>query len=784
VGTPPAPSASPDPGSGLDAASTTYNNQVGQVNANNAQFGDVGAKYDNCSFQFGTIRFEELSAEHFHICSASELERLLTVETIDQRAADRLVTILTRYRVAVVVGEPDIGKGMLARFASARLRNVAQPPPALAETSPLGTEVRAALEKLGAGVWVFRDFLSTRNQDLLRFAAETDSMRLGSLTESLRKRESFLLFTSDESHLTGELPRLEGLGVVHRASSPAREILARVLERKVADTVLPPRVDEEGRQRVSELLKAHMDHILEMLRTPPRVVRFVDRYLLKVATGGMPLEQALDRLDDLGDWLLRELATDLETWSFALALVLAQPRPPAAGAPWQQVHSLARAIARRLRHVLREPRGNGAVIADESRLERLHAEVRRLPFPGVDLIRFKDDSYPERLWQVLLGPGREILSLLVPLLRDLAEEPGEGGFALRFAAARALGRCGEMDAFAITFPLLTGWSYSSRETHHLALGQLLQGALASPSESFRGACLGQLRRMIGVGWGDKAWAPAVALREVGASDLPLAIGGLILLAHGNLDESDLQLDGTQREALRETEDVMRAVFARAKSRGEDPPDLAERFRTMITAALCDFEKEPQEALAAVQYALVGLCFFHGPTMVLQELARQLAELESGRLAPLLALWMLRQNGIIDVVERNLLILMPDSSALAVSTSPGASRFLVEAGAEPQGSAHLVALLAACYLRCSAFPGTFARALRARLLDLLRDWTRQGAESSAVRSTVKAVLAGLLRCDAVELKEEIFRLLREDPDLTAAGSASAGLVREVLLGKLD
>jgi hypothetical protein len=778
------PPAGPDPIPGQDTTNTTYNSRVDQVHANNAQFGNVGAKYDNCSFQLGTIRFEELSAEHFQACSTSELERLLKIETIDRSAADRLVTILTRYRVAVVVGEPDVGKGMLARLASARLRDVFQPPPALAETLPLGAEVRAPLGKLGAGVWLFRDFLSTRNRDLLSFIAETDSMRLGSLAESLRTRESFLLFTSDESHLADQLPHLEGLGVVHRASAPARELLARVLERKVADTVLPQRVDEVGRQRVGELLKVKKDQILEALRTPPRVVRFVDRYLLKVAVGGMPLEQALDRLDDLGDWLLRELAVDLETWSFALALILAQSRPPAVGAPWQQAHSMARAIARYLRRVLREPRGNGTVIADESRLERLHAEVRRLPFPGVDLIRFKDDSYPERLWQVLLGPGREVLSLLIPLLRNLAEEPDEGGFALRFAAAQALGRCGEMDAFAITFPLLAGWSQSSREADHLALGHLLQGVLASPDESFRNTCLGQIRRRISIALGDKAWAPAVALREVGINDLPLALGGLILLAQVNLQESDLQMDGTERAALRDTEDVVRAVFLQAKSRGEDPPELGEQFRSLMTAALCGFEKEPQEALAAIQYALVGLCFLRGPVTVLQELDRQLAESENGILEPLLVLWMLRQNGIIDILERNLLILTPDSSALAVASPPGASRFLVEAAAESTGSARLAALLATCYLRCGVFPGTFARALRARLLDLLCDWAHQGAANAAVRSTVKTLLARLLRCDVAELKEEVFRLLREAPDLTAVGSDSAGLAREALLGKLD
>lgn len=778
----PPPSTSAAPGKDSDAAGIDV--RIQQLSAEQTEIANTINRYDHCSIFADMIPVEELAARHFNPCRGTELDRLLTVAVFDENELRQIELQLQRHRVIVIAGESDVGKGTLALLAAARLRHQDHPPHPVAETSPLSPEIRAPLlqlaghaGKLGAGIWLFRDFLATDHRDLTRFVEELDGFRLGSLAERLTTAGAYLLFTSDSAKLRGMLPRLDALGIAHCTSGPAPVHARLVLARKADELARPPKVDEGLRQRIRELVDTEGDHIVQALRTPPRIARFVERFLLTVAVGDGSLEQAIERFDDLTDWLLKGLAGDLETWSFAIALVLAQPRPPYLGSPWLEVHELARSVARYLRVVLRQPRAAGIIIADESRLDRLNAEMRRFHHPGADMVRFRDGSYPERLWQVLLGPGRELLSLLLPLLRRLCEDSDSSRFSLRFVAARALGRCGEMDARAIAFPAISSWSRSSREIHHVALGHLLQGALGSRVDGFREACLGQLRQAIEGSSGGKAWAPAVALREIGSVDLPLAVDGLISLVDRNLDEPGLRIEGPVREALQKVEEKLCDKVVRPGSRGAAPRTLEEELRKLLTPALCRFERAPQEALAAVQYAFVGLCFAHGPLGVLSELSQRLAARDERRLVPLLPLLTLRQGGIVDILERFPLPVASETSLSSPSTV--ASRFLIFAGLEYQGARDLIELLTICYDQCDFFPGSFARALRSRLLDLLKDWARQSARQPDLRPTGRLLLAGLLRCRLAGLKERIFFLLHDDREFSDPESPLNSLAREVL-----
>jgi hypothetical protein len=727
----------------------------------------------------GEARSGLLAEDLFIRCAASELDRLLREAASDEQELREVEVILERHRLAVIAGDPDVGKGTLALLAAARVRGEGKLARPVSECSPLGLEIRMPLDrlcrqgKLGPGIFLLRDFLAKGNRDLTRLVEELDGVRLASLSESLRAADTFLLLTSDTADLDKSLLRLEGLRILHRTAGPAHDQVSALLARKAEELTLPPRVDEPLRQRVRELVASQRDHIVEELRTPPRVLRFLDRYLIAVASGSILLGPALERVDHLADWLLQDLASDRETQAFALALVLAHPHPQYVGAPWLLVHELARAISRHLRVALREPRNEHTAIVDESRLERLYAEVRRFPYPGVDLACFKDDSYSERLWQVLLGPGRELLSLLVPLLRRLAEDP-QSNVWMQYAAARALGRGGEMDARALVFPAIARWVQSPQPAHHLALGHLLQGVLGSSVTAFRDACLGQARGQIESVDGERVWPLAVALRELGCLDPGSGVDGLVLLAAGSLGDDVFGLDAGQREDLRQFEGLLRARAV---------PDLDAKFRELLTPILFNPEPGRVEArvltLAAVQYALVGLCYFHGPLLVVRELAVRLAEHERGRLEPLLPLLMLRHGGIVDELESNPKVVAAPF-AFRAATRVVISRLLA-AAAEPQGARDLAELLSTCYLWCGPFPGAFARALRNRLLDLLRDWGRQVVKLRVRQPETweagRALFARLLRSRSAELKEEISLLFEHDPEFSAPGSELARLGRE-------
>jgi hypothetical protein len=178
---------------------------------------------------------------------------------------------------------------------------------------------------------------------------------------------------------------------------------------------------------------------------------------------------------------------------------------------------------------------------------------------------------------------------------------------------------------------------------------------------------------------------------------------------------------------------------------------------------------------------VGLCFFHGPVAALLQVANRLSGVEEGRLEPLLALLVLRHEGILDVLERHPLTLAPAAS-LGASAEMPTSRFLVGAAAEPQGPSDLVKLLALCYHQSGSFPGAFARGLRSRLLELLEDWARQIAEAASFEELWRAgrsLFSALLRGPETELREEVFALLHDNPRLVIPGSQLARLTREAL-----
>jgi hypothetical protein len=187
-------------------------------------------------------------------------------------------------------------------------------------------------------------------------------------------------------------------------------------------------------------------------------------------------------------------------------------------------------------------------------------------------------------------------------------------------------------------------------------------------------------------------------------------------------------------------------------------------------------------VAAVQFALTGLCRIHDPILVVRELAGRLAEHERGRLEPLLPVLLLRSGGIVDELEKDPKVVAAPC-AFAAGGRVVVSHFLAAAAEQPQGPQDLAELLSNCYLWCDPFPGAFARALRNRLLDLLQDWGRQvvrlGSRQSEMWETGRALFACLRSSRSGELREKITLLLEDGAGFSAPGSDLARLAREVL-----
>ncbi len=690
----------------------------------------------------------------------------------------RLEETLSERRLLVITGEEEVGKGAIARLLAARLSASSK----VFYSMGLSNDVAVSLDRLSekegcyAGcLLIFRDAFVSQNQGLLRIPRELDSSQFGRLQQRLAASGTFLVLTSDHSWLRGAdaEARLQGLGVLQEVQGPGTERLRQDLHRRAQVVGL----DEGLRDKVGRVVGEHDQRIVAELRTAPRIDRFVRFYLVAVAREELELDEALARAKNRDAWLFSELVSDTEAWSFALALVLAQPLPNPEGVPWYLFHGLWREIASYLRRELRlprEPRPTKSLIVDRELLDRVRAQVRRV-LPGTDIIQFQSSVDPFVLWEALLGPGRSLVSSLVPLLKRLVDE---GDFSVREAAARALGRIGRVDPMNVIFPLIQDWSKpNAPDGHRMALGRMLQGVFGGRDAEYRELCLRQFRYIALWRSGKNVWPGAIALREIGRLDLSLAVRELVDLLGRGLRDRPGHVSPLDRERLRIYERERRSQ-AEGESRTE-----GERISEALGLAVpVMFSTEDElHAFYAVQIALAGLCLAGSPIRVLNELRLRLLERAEGKLLPLITLLFLDTDGIADRLERN------KTSLPVTKAEEGKAAFTVSvndlvfyASVEDDAIESLSKFLTTLLRGADEFPGLIARSFKGRFALLLKSLARDAVQVPSVQQACVALFANLLDAEDRDLKEMVFQLLKRDPDFTKEGSKMAELARQALI----
>ena len=736
--------------------------------------------YDVSVFGSETSRPQELSLDrHFQKWDRQQLDDFAGNAVYEEDEIRRLEVTLSERHLLVITGEEEVGKGAIALLLAARWRTSIQ----VFYSMGLSDEVAVSLERLSekggrcsGSVLIFRDAFVSQNPGLLRIPRELDSGQLGRLQQRLAESGTFLILTSDRAWLRSADAevRLKSLGILQEVKGPEPERLRQELNRRAQAVGLT----EGVRDKVVRVVSEHDRRIVTELNTVPRIERFVRFYLLAVARAELELGEALARAQNRDAWLLSELASDTEAWSFALALVLAQPLPSPAGVPWYPFHRLWREIASHLRRELklaREPRPAKSLLVDRELLDRVRAQVRRAP-PGADIIQFQGSVDPSALWEVLLGPGRSLVSSLVPLLQRLADE---GDFSLREAAARALGRIGRVDPVNLVFPLIQSWSESDAPyRHRMALGRMLQGVFGGRDAEYRELCLRQFRYTSLWRSGKDIWPGAVALREIGRFDLTLAVRELVDLLGRGLRDRPGHVSPLDRELLRVYEEKRRSDEKREGHTREE-----ERIRKALDLATPVMFSGPEElhALAAVQFSLVGLCFAGSPIRVLAELRGRLRERAEGKLLPLLTLLFLRTQGIADLLERNktsVPVSEPEEGKAAVTVS--VNDLVYFASFEDGAVECLCEILSTVFHGAEEFPGLISRSFKTRFALLLKSLAKDAVQIPDVQKACTTLFASFLDAEDRDLKETVFQLLRRDPDFTKEGSKMAELAREALI----
>ena len=718
---------------------------------------------------------ESFGREHCQPLDEQQLAGHVRHLLFDDAEVENHLATLSRQRICLLTGEPNLGKGALALQLAHRIWLASsQPPREVLLVRSLDREVRlkvdricADTKKYGRRILLFEDAFDLENRDLLDFAADLDQNRLEDLRKLLIDQETFILLTSDEAHLPrGTVRALRRIKVLTAVSAPSEEILRRGFEehgRRVSGDW-----SEEEQAFARELLDSHSAEILSTLRTLPRVRRFLDEYLLDLANERIALDRALARIDDLSDWLLEDLVDPPEGLAFVVSLALAYAAPPLRAVPWLQFHALWTTVSdymrSQLKHEEREltPRTLGV---DGFLLRKARAEVRPKPFPAADTIRFTDSSYIQRLWEVLLGAGRGLTSLMVPLLQELM---GKGDFYLREPAAQALGRIGQIDPLYLVRPTIRRYSRSDNPAHHVALGELFQGALGAQhgggrDENYLAGCLTWLRQDTASQNPKAAWVRVICIREMGAFDLGLAVRELKSLIDEKLEDKASQLSFFHQALRRfEVDDRPQAAATGASSAMDEWHD---QVLDQISEAL--FESDQGKIIAAVSFCIVGLCLVEDPIQVFEELLSWLTGTDRG-LAAMLALLFLDGRGIANTLDRNK-IQLTSVNGRKGQRRPLFSRILAAATLAGDSLAHLSNFLERVYGATREFPLLFRRRLRSNFRIILKGWAEEAVRYDEPRSAMEDLLTRLLAVRNQELKAEVFELLQRDREFLEPGS---------------
>jgi hypothetical protein len=691
-----------------------------------------------------------------------------------------LLESLRRNRILILSGDREVGKGVVALLLAMRLTGMSLSRSGACCSKPLPSDMRINFEELteegglfAGRIVILRDAFATRNKDFVRFVEELDVDRLKQISERLVQRGAHLIITSDSHRIPGPdlLERLRGLQVLQAITGPDEKAVAKALHRRAKKRVR--QCTEALRERVDSWLEEEAQAVVEELRTMPLIVRFVDYYLIDVAKGELPFDQALIRTQRRAEWLFRELAQEPEVWCFVVSLALVlQPLVLRYGAPWHQFYRLWQAVTHYLeRRELRVRQGARRLedlAVDRDLLEKARAQLVLSPDGLGTFICFDATIDLELLWETLMGQGRGVLSSLVPLFTRLALE---GDLPLREASARALGRIGKMDPFSITFPLIYEWAGSQEENLHVALGFLCQGVLGTCSAAYIESCLQHFR--LATQHAESMQASAVALLGVGLLDLDLAIKELVdKLADGRLDKRIGPLARKEREILNCLEDESRAV-------GENFNDRA--MGALVVISYLIFDEYQQRILDGVQASLEGLCLLKDPIRVLDVLKSRLHQAtKDTKLASMLTLLFLRSGGIADVLMESKLAWRLVEEKEVRARPLNLSRLNVAVISRGDSAQLLPKLLEEIWKGAEAFPNLFCRAFKTRFVELVKACAEDACAIREARVAWETILANLLRSSRADLRSEVLNLLQNDPDFTKEGSELEELALNALV----
>lgn len=658
-------SKSPEPTGDRNSMSIDIENFKSHESVIAQEYQKVVNNYFNGSQGFSNILIKHFEFNDIWRITSDKQEEISHLYAGDPTEIERLRSLLFNKRILVLSGEAELGKTTTAIYlgnllSTAGCRNKSNKSMDTYLIPSLDRYTRIDLNEIWNArettnrVVIFKNVFARGNNDLRGFFAQLNEHSVGEFANRLRDSNSYLIVTTTAADASRFISGYAVSDLHYELKPLTDDLLCEGLEKRLKHL---ERTTKPAKERLEKLRTPEQQKIvIAGLRTMPRIVRFVTDYLNSDSTIDLEtdLSEAIRQFEDITYWFRQELAADFEVWCFTLALGLSHWAADSQSVPWIDFDYVHRGIAQYLRRdpqvfpgrkdtKEQEPLDIVPRLTDDAYLAQSRAEVVKDPNSLGDVIRFCQETYPTKLWEIFLKHHRRVLTTLLPRLRDLVEnDRTEADFGQRELCARIIGRVGEIDPERVTLSVMNRWINSDDVRQRADIGALYQGILASSNERYKSYFLEVL----------KSLTASVRTSEEG-------------------DEVDLE----EREEAKEKLLTAMAVYSQIGTY-----DLAlamKGLKTIATDRLVPtindahrigrfmerLYKQEASTFVGIQYAVSTLCLSVHPISVFREL-RIWIESSNQATGVLVALMFLIKDGIASTLESVQVDVSGSSSSLA------------------------------------------------------------------------------------------------------------------------
>ena len=718
------------------------------------------------------------------------MRELAQVFVADPKELKRLRDLLDDKRVLVLRGEAGLGKKTTAIYlahlmaeclTAGKQRAETEGQVELLETFMIPTpglydsidwdEIWHDGKEEPARFVIIKDAFAERNQDLLAFIRQLQEYSLDQFANKLRKKNSYLILTTATSELPLPLQKSSMSGACYELQHLSETLLTEGLMQWLEVLSTGDNISASRLEFIRQ--PEHMQVLIARLKTMPRIVRFVEQFLNSTAVDtDLNLEDEIRRFEDISIWFERELTKDFEFWCFTLSLALVHWQRNATASRWYEFEMIRRSVRSCLRgdpelfpprkYPAEEPptdsRAATAVLIDDIFLETCRAEIAKDPYGLGDQIFFKDPSYVQKLWDLILRHHRRVLGILLKHFCEVAGDP-ETDYVRRELYAQIIGRIGEIDPDLISISLIDRWVNADAVRLGAGVAALYEGILASKDERYQKYMLTYLETLTnsesrGREEKNRLLTAIAVCARVGSHDLSLAMNGLkriVLrkLAPAMRDANDIQtyLERTEQKykgKLSAADAVKLTIYQ------EMLKDWAERMYN-----------QQSRTFVGVQYALCSLALNAGPIKVFRELRRWI-ETSDQQTGGLIALMFLCKDGIAETLGTAQLEISLDESSL--ETSQTASPILLALTADHESVVEMGRFLVTLYESFTAsfvYPRQFIEYLKTSLMFQVSLWIEAALSTESYCKAMEELLGELVKIHNSIMFDPIYRLVQSD-----------------------